>query len=113
TSRTVQFISQTTMTQREIESDPNIPDPNSTLRGPGFVAPIGLKNHFPPGIQYTPQVDLYWMPGGKWFFRPMGATNPGPPGIQYTPQVDLFAIEHTNRDSIISPGPNHIRQVVN
>ena len=82
TSRTIQDISQTTMTQREIMSDPNILDPNSTLRGPGFVAPVGLKNHFPAGIQYTPQ-------------------------------VDLFAIEHTNRDSIISPGANHIRQVVN
>jgi uncharacterized protein GlcG (DUF336 family) len=81
TSRTIQDISQSTHTQREIQSDPNIPDPNSTLRGPGFVAPIGLKDHFPPGVQYTPQ-------------------------------VDLFDIEASNRDSIISPGPNRIRQVV-
>jgi len=79
TSRTIQFISQSTMTQREIESDPNIPDPNSTVRGPGYVAGIGEKAHFPPRVQFTPQ-------------------------------VDLFQIEHTNRDSIISPGPNHIRQ---
>jgi uncharacterized protein GlcG (DUF336 family) len=78
TSRTIQLISQTTMTQREIQSNPNIPDPNSTLRGPGFVAPIGIKNHFPPAVQFTPQ-------------------------------VDLFAIEHTNRDSIIHPGPDHIK----
>ena len=78
TSRTIQFISQSTMTQREIESNPNIPDANSTLRGPGFVAPIGAKAHFPPGVQFTPQ-------------------------------VDLFQIEHTNRDSIVSPGPDHIR----
>jgi uncharacterized protein GlcG (DUF336 family) len=76
TSRTIQDISQTTMTQREINSDPNIPDPNSRLRGPGFVAPIGKKGHFPPGVQFTPQ-------------------------------VDLFAIEHTNRDSIIHAGPDH------
>src|SRR5262249_16586639 len=26
-----------------------------------------------------------------------------------TPQVDLFEIEHTNRDSIVSPGPDRIR----
>ena len=78
TSRTIQILSQSTMTQREVESDPNIPDAGSTERGPGFVAPVGLKGHFPPGIEYTPQVDLY-------------------------------EIEHTNRDSIVSPGPDHIR----
>jgi uncharacterized protein GlcG (DUF336 family) len=78
TSRTIQLISQTTMTQREIQSNPNITDPDSTLRGPGFVAPVGIKNHFPPGVQFTPQ-------------------------------VDLFAIEHTNRDSIIHPGPDRIK----
>jgi len=61
TSRTVQFISQTTITQREVDSNPDIPDPNgnSTLAGPGFVAPVGVKGHFPPGIMFTPQVDLY------------------------------------------------------
>ena len=79
TSRTIQFISQSTMTQREIQSDPNIPDPNSAARGPGFVAPVGKKAHFPPRVQFTPQ-------------------------------VDLFQIEHTNRDSIINPGPNKVRQ---
>ncbi|MFO0842716.1 MAG: heme-binding protein [Gemmataceae bacterium] len=59
TSRTVQFISQSTMTQREIESNPSIPDQSSTLAGPGFVAPIGIKNHFPPDVSFTPQVDLF------------------------------------------------------
>lgn len=78
TSRTIQNISQSTMTQREIEANPNIPDPNSTLRGPGFVAPIGKKGHFPARVMFTPQ-------------------------------VDLFQIEHTNRDSIVSPGPDHVR----
>jgi uncharacterized protein GlcG (DUF336 family) len=78
TSRTVQFISQSTITQREVESNPDITDPNSTMRGPGFVAPVGIKNHFPPNVQYTPQ-------------------------------VDLFNIEGSNRDSIISPGPDHLR----
>jgi uncharacterized protein GlcG (DUF336 family) len=59
TSRTIQFISQTTITQQEVESDPSIPDPNSPLKGPGFVAPIGLGGHFPPGVPHTPQVDLF------------------------------------------------------
>jgi uncharacterized protein GlcG (DUF336 family) len=76
TSRTVQFISQTTISEREVKSNPNINDASSTLRGPGFVAPIGVHGHFPPGVPFTPQ-------------------------------VDLFAIEHTNRDSILHPGPDH------
>ena len=61
TSRTIQEISQTTITQREVESSPDVNDPNgdSTLYGPGFVAPVGVKGHFPPGIMFTPQVDLY------------------------------------------------------
>ncbi len=59
TSRTVRFISQTTITQREVESNPNDPNPASRLRGPGFVAPIGIGGHFPPGIMNAPQVDLF------------------------------------------------------
>ncbi len=73
TSRTVQDISQSTITQREVDSTPDVPDPNgdSTLYGPGFVAPVGLKGHFPPGVMFTPQ-------------------------------VDLFGIEDTNRDSLVN-----------
>ena len=59
TSRTVQFISQSTITEREVNSNPSVTDPNSTLRGPGFVAPVGSKGHFPPGVANTPQVDLF------------------------------------------------------
>ena len=59
TSRTVQFISQSTITQREVESNPNIPDPNSTIEGPGFVAPVGLGGNFPPGVANTHVVDLF------------------------------------------------------
>ena len=59
TSRTIQDISQSTITQREVQSDPNVADPNSPLKGPGFVAPIGLKGHFPPRVMFTPQVDLF------------------------------------------------------
>ncbi|MCS5629551.1 MAG: heme-binding protein, partial [Pirellulaceae bacterium] len=32
-----------------------------------------------------------------------------PPGVMFTPTVDLFDIEHTNRDSILHPGANGIR----
>ncbi len=59
TSRTIQFISQTTNTQREIESDPNITAANSPLKGPGKVAPIQIGGNFPPGIITTPLVDLF------------------------------------------------------
>lgn len=59
TSRTIRNISQSTITQREVQSNPNITDPDSTLRGPGFVAPIGIGQHFPPEVPHTPQVDLF------------------------------------------------------
>ncbi|MBL8795917.1 MAG: heme-binding protein [Planctomycetia bacterium] len=78
TSRTIQFISQSTITEREVNSSPDVPGGVTgglnTLFGPGYVAPIGVGGHFPPNV---PQ----------------------------TPQVDLFAIEHTNRDSsAVDPG---------
>lgn len=78
TSRTIRDISQTTVTEREVNSNPNDTNPNSTSRGPGFVAPVGIGGHFPPNIPFTPQ-------------------------------VDLFGIEHTNRDSLINPGADHIK----
>ncbi len=78
TSRTVQYISQSTITEREVQSNPNITDATSTDRGPGYVAPIGTGGHFPPNVAYTPQ-------------------------------VDLFEIEHTNRDSFLNPGPDHVK----
>lgn len=59
TSRTVQFISQTTMTERVVNSTPDGVSADSPLFGPGFVAPIGTKGHFPPNIPFTPQVDLF------------------------------------------------------
>lgn len=84
TSRLVRFVSQSTVTEREVDSNPNLDGNTETdvrdsrVRGPGFVAPIGLGGHFPPGIRFTPP-------------------------------VDLFAIEHTNRDSLVHPGPDGIR----
>ncbi|WP_199756713.1 heme-binding protein [Tautonia sociabilis] len=58
TSRTVQALSESTILQREVESDPNITDPNSPLRGPGTMARIGVGGHFPRNVNFTPQVDL-------------------------------------------------------
>jgi uncharacterized protein GlcG (DUF336 family) len=80
TSRTVQFISQSTITQREVQSSPDVLDRNSTLYGPGFVAPIGIKAHFPPNVPYTPQVDLFNIEGTNRD----SLINPGPDGIRGT-----------------------------
>jgi len=71
TSRTVSHISQSTITQREMQANPVSPDP--TKQGPGYVAPVGVGGEFPPGILRTPL-------------------------------VDLFAIEHTNRVTVVT-GP--------
>jgi uncharacterized protein GlcG (DUF336 family) len=57
TSRLVRFISQSTVTFREVNSNPNSANP--LVEGPGFVAPIGLGGHFPPEILFTPPVDLF------------------------------------------------------
>jgi uncharacterized protein GlcG (DUF336 family) len=76
TSRLVRFISQSTITYREVNSNPNSIDP--LVRGPGLVAPIGVGGHFPPEVSFTPP-------------------------------VDLFHIETTNRDSLLSPGPDRMK----
>ena len=57
TSRTVSHISQSTITQREMQADPN--STIDTIQGPGYVAPVGLGGTFPPGIINTPLVDLF------------------------------------------------------
>lgn len=57
TSRLVRFISQSTVTFREVNSNPNSANP--LVEGPGFVAPIGLGGHFPPEVMFTPPVDLF------------------------------------------------------
>jgi uncharacterized protein GlcG (DUF336 family) len=70
TSRTIRSLSQTTITEREVESNPTVPlpgvqnpfndlDPISRTFGPGLVAPIGVGGHFPPDIAHTPPVDLF------------------------------------------------------
>lgn len=57
TSRTIRYISQTAISFREVNSNPNAT--SGTVRGPGFVAPIGTGGHFPPAISFTPPVDLF------------------------------------------------------
>ena len=92
TSRTIRNLSQSTITQREVESNPTVPDPTDATNnnpfdpaqavsltfGPGFVAPIGVGGHFPQGIRHTPP-------------------------------VDLFGIEHQSRDSLIHPGADGVK----
>ena len=89
TSRTIRNLSQSTITQREVESNPTVPDPTldnpfdpasplARTFGPGFVAPIGLGGHFPQGVPHTPP-------------------------------VDLFGIEHQSRDSLVHPGLDGIK----
>jgi uncharacterized protein GlcG (DUF336 family) len=89
TSRTIRNLSQSTITQREVQSNPTVSspltdnpfDPASPLArtfGPGFVAPIGVGGHFPQGIRHTPP-------------------------------VDLFGIEHQSRDSLVHPGLDGIK----
>ncbi|HEX3148441.1 MAG TPA: heme-binding protein [Gemmataceae bacterium] len=81
TSRTIRNLSQSTITQREVEANPNITDPNSTQRGPGYVAPVGTGAHFPPGVPNTPEVDLF----GIEHTNRDGNAAPGPDGIIGTP----------------------------
>jgi uncharacterized protein GlcG (DUF336 family) len=69
TSRTVSHISQSTVTQREMQANPASADP--TKQGPGYVAPVSVGGEFPPGILRQPL-------------------------------VDLFAIEHTNRVTVVT-----------
>ena len=91
TSRTIRSLSQSTITEREVESNPTVPDPLnpgqdpfnaanpiSLTFGPGFVAPIGVGGHFPPNVANTPPVDLF---GIERQSRD-GLTHPGPDGIK-------------------------------
>lgn len=81
TSRTVSHISQSTITQREMQANPASVDP--TVQGPGYVAPVGIGGQFPPGILRQPLVDLF--------------------AIEHTNRVSVFTgaggTEVINRDS--------------
>lgn len=94
TSRTIRSLSQTTIAQREVQSNPTIPNPNdpnqnpfneanaiSHTYGPGTVAPVGVGGHFPPDIAHTPPVDLFNIE----LQSRDGLTRPGADGIKGTP----------------------------
>jgi uncharacterized protein GlcG (DUF336 family) len=93
TSRTIRSLSQTTITEREVESNPTVPDPLDPTQnpfvdanlisrtfGPGLVAPIGVGGHFPPDIAHTPPVDLFNIE----LQSRDGLTHPGMDGIKGT-----------------------------
>lgn len=85
TSRTVRFISQSTITQREVESSPTNSD--ARYKGPGLVAPIGVGGHFPPEVRFTPQVDLFAIEHQSRDSQ----THPGPDGTKLT--ADDFELQ--------------------
>ncbi len=104
TSRTVQSLSESTTLQREVESNPNDTDPNSILRGPGKVAGIGIKGHFPRRVMFTPQVDLFQIE----YTNRDTTFAPGPDRIKGTPDD----IERPNRFNIPTAAiPPAIRDV--
>ena len=100
TSRTVQFVSQSTITEREVNSNPNVTDPNSPLRGPGFVAAVGLGGHFPPGIALTPPVDLF----GIEHTNRDGSSHPGPDRIRGTADDVRLAARFNIDPRFVPPG---------
>ncbi len=95
TSRTIRNISQSTITQREMQSNPNESD--LTKRGPGFVAPVGIGGHFPPAIAHTPQVDLF----GIEHTNRDSIVHPGMNSIHETTDPTLTVI---GGDDILLPG---------
>jgi uncharacterized protein GlcG (DUF336 family) len=97
TSRTVRFISQSTVTQREVQSSPNIPDLSSPYRGPGFVAPIGVGGHFPPEVPNTPLVDLLAIE----HTNRDGIRHPGPDSIRGTADDILMDYRFNIKDANI------------
>jgi uncharacterized protein GlcG (DUF336 family) len=109
TSRTIRMISQSTISQREVQSNPTVPDPSvnnpfndadltATTYGPGFVAPIGVGGHFPPGIANAPPVDLF----GIEHQSRDGKQNAGLDGIKGNGD-DVFLTNRFNVDSTYIP----------
>ena len=86
TSRTIRYISQSTMTQREVESWSGSADPR--YLGPGFVAPIGVGGHFPPQTAFTPLVDLFAIEHQSRDSQ----VHPGADGVKGTP--DDFTLQN-------------------
>jgi uncharacterized protein GlcG (DUF336 family) len=100
TSRTVGNLSQSTITQREVQSNPSITDPNSPFAGPGFVAAVGTGGHFPPSVPETPPVDLF----GIEATNRDSLLHPGPDGVK-TPTDFIQLAERFNADpNFVPPG---------
>jgi uncharacterized protein GlcG (DUF336 family) len=97
TSRTVRFISQSTVTQREVQSSPNIASLASPYRGPGFVAPIGVGGHFPPEVPNTPLADLLAIE----HTNRDGIRHPGPDSIRGTADDILMDYRFNIKDANI------------
>lgn len=100
TSRTVNSLSQSTITEREVKSYPSITDPDSTLRGPGTVAAIGIKSHFPPEVPFTPQVDLFQIEKTNRD----SIIHPGPDRIKGTPDDVVLPARFNINPAFVPPG---------
>ncbi|HKB02443.1 MAG TPA: hypothetical protein VKD90_09490, partial [Gemmataceae bacterium] len=100
TSRTVSNLSQSTVTQREVESNPNIPDVNSTQRGPGYVAPVRVGAHFPPRVPNTPEVDLF----GIEHTNRDGTVHPGRNGVRGTADDVVLPARFNINPAFVPPG---------
>ncbi len=99
TSRTIRFISQSTVTQREVESSPT--NTNLAFRGPGFVAPIGVGGHFPPEVNFTPQVDLFAIEHQS---RDSQLLDAGPDNVAGTPDdIQLTRRFNTAQQNVAPP----------
>ncbi len=100
TSRTVGNLSQSTITEREVNSNPNIANPNSTLKGPGYIAPVEIGAHFPPGVPNTPEVDLF----GIEHNNRDGSYSPGTDGIRGTADDVLLPARFNINPSFVPAG---------
>lgn len=104
TSRLVRFISQSTVSYREVASNPNVLVPGSTVVSPARTGTLPDGTPFAYG-GVTADTNYY----GPGLVAPIGLGGHFPPEIEHTPPVDLFHIEQTNRDSSIHPGSDGIK----
>jgi uncharacterized protein GlcG (DUF336 family) len=104
TSRLVRFISQSTVSYREVASNPNVLVPGSTVVSPVRTGTLPDGTPFAYG-GVTGDTNFY----GPGLVAPIGLGGHFPPEIEHTPPVDLFHIEQTNRDSSVHPGSDGIK----
>jgi uncharacterized protein GlcG (DUF336 family) len=104
TSRLVRFISQSTVSYREVASNPNVLVPGSTVVSPARTGTLPDGTPFAYG-GVTADTNYY----GPGLVAPIGLGGHFPPEVEHTPPVDLFHIEQTNRDGSVHPGSDGIR----